>query len=64
MGVIVPSTLAEAEKLLRGDPVVANFCATWAEPCVHLNTVFSELASEHAILSFVQVRHTPSLPDC
>ena len=28
--------------------------------CAHLNTVFSELAEEHAALQFVQVRWQPA----
>lgn len=37
-------------------PHVLNFCASWAEPCAHLNVVFAELASEHGKhLTFVQL---------
>ncbi len=51
----IPAATAEAETLLRASSVVVNFCASWAEPCAHLNTVFAELAAEHASLSFVQL---------
>ena len=51
----LPLTPPEADTLLRGSSVVVNFCASWAEPCAHLNTVFSELAEEHTSLSFVQL---------
>ena len=51
----VPATAAEADSLIASGACVVNFCATWAEPCAHLNTVFAELAREHEHLSFVQV---------
>ena len=58
-----PTSAAEAESILRSTSVVANFCAAWAEPCAHLNTVFAELSTEHTHLTFVQVgqRFAPKL---
>ena len=58
----LPSSAAEAEALLRGSSVVVNFCAEWAEPCAHLNTVFAELSAEHVSLTFVQL-DADSFPD-
>jgi hypothetical protein len=54
--VLVPPSEPEAEAAIATGACVVNFCATWCEPCAHLNTVFSELAEEHAALQFVQVR--------
>lgn len=53
--VTVPTSAAEAEELLRGSSVVVNFCAAWAEPCAHLNTVFAELSTAYTHLAFVQL---------
>ena len=39
---------------------VLNFCASWCEPCVNLNAVFSELAEEHTGLRFVQACQEPT----
>ena len=58
----VPSDMAEAEKLIGAGACVVNFCAAWAEPCAHLNTVFAELAGEHSHLSFVQI-DTDAFPE-
>lgn len=56
MGVTLPTTAAEADALIAGASACAvNFCATWAAPCEHLNTVFAELAKEHAHLTFLQM---------
>ena len=56
--VFVPSDAAEAEAAVTAasGSCVVNFCASWCEPCVDLNAVFSELAEEHVALRFVQVR--------
>ena len=54
-GVKEPSAEAEAEALIGVGACVVNFCASWAEPCAHLNTVFAALAKEHEHLSFVQL---------
>ena len=58
--VLVPPSEPEAEAAIATGACVVNFCATWCEPCAHLNTVFSELAEEHAALQFVQVRWQPA----
>ena len=55
MSVKLPANAAEADSQIGAGACVVNFCATWAEPCAHLNTVFAELAREHEHLSFVQV---------
>jgi thiol-disulfide isomerase/thioredoxin len=54
--VSTPASSAEAEAVLADGSCVVNFCATWCEPCAHMNAVFAELAAEHAALRFVQVR--------
>ena len=58
--VLVPPSEPEAEAAIATGACVVNFCATWCDPCAHLNTVFSELAEEHAALQFVQVRWQPA----
>ena len=65
MSVAEPATTESADALLSGSCVV-NFCATWAEPCAHCNTVFAELSREHPHLSFVQARAAPRscAPSC
>lgn len=66
MSVVVPSDLAHANALLGEGSVVLNVWATWAEPCVQLNTVFAELATQHAHLKFVQASaaHSAPTPPC
>ena len=54
-GVKEPTAAAEAETLIGTGACVVNFCAAWAEPCAHLNTIFAELAKDHGHLSFVQL---------
>jgi len=54
--VSTPSSSAEAQAALAEASCVVNFCASWCEPCVHMNTVFGELAAEHSSLRFVQVK--------
>lgn len=54
-GVKIPSAAAEAEGLIGAGACAVNFCAVWAEPCAHLNTVFAELAKEYSQLTFVQL---------
>ena len=53
-GVLVPADEAEAAVAVASGACVLNFCASWCEPCVNLNAVFSELAEEHSVLRFVQ----------
>jgi len=57
MSVVIPSSASEADAALASGSCVANFCATWCEPCTHMNAVFAELASEgsNAALRFVQI---------
>jgi len=57
MSVVIPSSASEADAALAIGSCVANFCATWCEPCTHMNAVFAELASEgsNAALRFVQI---------
>ena len=52
--VAIPTIQAEAESSISGGSCVVNFCASWAEPCAQLNTVFAELSAEHANLKFIQ----------
>ena len=54
MAVILPSSQAEADASLGAGSCVVNFCASWAEPCAQLNTVFVELSGDHANLKFIQ----------
>eukprot|EP00967_Tisochrysis_lutea_P089084 scaffold126671_cov35-Tisochrysis_lutea.AAC.2 len=58
-GVKVPSSAAEAESALATGACVVNVCASWCEPCTHMNTVFAELAVEHETLNFIQVGCPP-----
>ena len=54
-GVEVPTTTAAVAAATKAGSVVVNISATWCEPCAHLNTVFAELAAQHAALRFVQI---------
>ncbi|MBO8631141.1 hypothetical protein INO08_15660, partial [Staphylococcus aureus] len=47
--------IAAVDAAIRTRSCVLNFCAEWCEPCAHMNLVFSELAAEHAALSFLQI---------
>lgn len=54
-GVVVPMSLADTDAALATSSCVINFCASWCEPCEHMNIVFKELASENSNLCFLQV---------
>ena len=54
-GVEIPTTTAAVTAATKSGSVVVNISATWCEPCAHLNTVFAELAAQHAALRFVQI---------
>ena len=54
-GVDTPSSHQEAEAALRTASCVVNFCASWCEPCEHMNNVFAELAGEVRGLKLLQV---------
>ena len=60
--VTITTSLADADAAIASTSCVINICAEWCEPCVQMNIVFAELASENGKLHFLQV-DADSLPE-